>query len=47
MAFTTLYGLVQIGVDDKYIQQDAADQEHAFQLAFTLQLILSGAVHRR
>ena len=42
VAFTTLYGLVQIGVDDKYIQQDAGDQEHAFQLAFTLQLILSG-----
>jgi O-antigen/teichoic acid export membrane protein len=43
VAFTTLYGLVQIGVDDKYIQQDEDDQEHAFQLAFTLQLILSGA----
>jgi len=43
VAFTTLYGLVQIGVDDKYIQQDADDQEHAFQVAFTLQLILSGA----
>ncbi len=42
VAFTTLYGLVQIGVNDKYIQQDAPDQERAFQLAFTLQLILSG-----
>ncbi len=42
VVFTTLYGLVQIGVDDKYIQQDAGDQQHAFQLAFTLQLILSG-----
>ena len=42
VVFTTLYGLVQIGVDDKYIQQDAEDQEQAFQLAFTLQLILSG-----
>ena len=42
VAFTTLYGLVQIGVSDKYIQQDADDQERAFQQAFTLQLILSG-----
>lgn len=41
VVFTTLYGLVQIGVDDKYIQQDSRDQEEAFQLAFTLQLILS------
>lgn len=42
VSFVTLYGLVQIGVNDKYIQQDAADQEQAFQLAFTLQLMLSG-----
>ncbi len=41
VAFTSLYGLVQIGVNDKYIQQDAEDQEHAFQQAFTLQLALS------
>ena len=32
---------MQIGVNDKYIQQDAEDQEHAFQQAFTLQLALS------
>jgi O-antigen/teichoic acid export membrane protein len=43
ISFTTLYGLVQIGVDDKYIQQDAADQEQAFELAFTLQLVLTAA----
>lgn len=30
-------------MDDKYIQQDAEDQERAFQLAFTLQLVLSSA----
>ena len=42
VVFTTLYGLVQIGVNDKYIQQDSEDQEAAFQLAFTLQLMLSG-----
>ena len=41
VAFTSLYGLVQIGVNDKYIQQDSEDQEAAFQIAFTLQLALS------
>ncbi|HYI38554.1 MAG TPA: oligosaccharide flippase family protein [Thermoleophilaceae bacterium] len=43
VSFTTLYGLIQVGVNDKYIQQDHEDQESAFQLAFTLQLALSGA----
>ncbi len=43
VSFTTLYGLIQVGVNDKYIQQDHEDQEGAFQLAFTLQLMLSGA----
>ncbi len=43
VVFTTLYGLVQLGVDDKFIQQDGQDQREAFQLAFTLQLLLSGA----
>jgi O-antigen/teichoic acid export membrane protein len=38
----TLLWLVQIGIDDKYIQQDHPDQEKAFQLAFTLQCMLSG-----
>jgi O-antigen/teichoic acid export membrane protein len=34
----TLSWLKQIGVNDKYIQQDEADQESAFQKAFTLEL---------
>ena len=41
VAFMALYGIVQVGVNDKYIQQDHEDQEAAFQLAFTLQLALS------
>src|SRR3954454_14743751 len=40
VAFTTLFKLVQVGVDDKYIQQDDDDQEAAFQEAFTLQCLL-------
>jgi O-antigen/teichoic acid export membrane protein len=43
VGFTTLYGLAVIGVSDKYIQQDEEDQELAFQRAFTLQLMVSGA----
>jgi len=43
VTFTTLFRLVQVGVDDKYIQQDNPDQEAAFQEAFTLQCILCGA----
>jgi O-antigen/teichoic acid export membrane protein len=42
-SFAALFGLVQIGVNDKYIQQNAPDQQAAFQVAFTLQLILSCA----
>jgi O-antigen/teichoic acid export membrane protein len=38
----TLLWLVQVGIDDKYIQQDHPDQEAAFHLAFTLQCILAG-----
>jgi O-antigen/teichoic acid export membrane protein len=37
----TLLWLAQLGIDDKYIQQDHPDQEQAFQLAFTLQSILA------
>jgi O-antigen/teichoic acid export membrane protein len=37
----TLLWLAQIGIDDKYIQQDHQDQEKAFQLAFTLQSMLA------
>ena len=36
----TLLWLARIGLDDKYIQQEDADQEKAFQLAFTLQTML-------
>ena len=43
VGFTTLYGLAMIGVSDKYIQQDAENQEHEFHRAFTLQLMVSGA----
>jgi O-antigen/teichoic acid export membrane protein len=39
----TLLWLGQIGVDDKYIQQDQADQQAAFQVAFTIQAMLCGA----
>ncbi|MDX6650210.1 MAG: hypothetical protein QOI91_2931 [Solirubrobacteraceae bacterium] len=38
----TLAWLRQVGISDKYIQQDDADQERAFQKAFTLELIYSG-----
>lgn len=42
VSLSTLLFLVQVGVDDKYIQQDAPDQCRAFQLAFTLQVVLCG-----
>jgi O-antigen/teichoic acid export membrane protein len=38
----TLLWLAQIGVDDKYIQQDEEDQELAFHRAFTMQSLLCG-----
>ncbi len=37
----TLLWLTQVGFDDKYIQQDDPNQEHAFQVAFTLNCILA------
>lgn len=37
----TLSWLKQIGINDKYIQQSDADQELAFQRAFTLELLYS------
>src|SRR3954464_4163826 len=37
----TLIALKQLGVGDKYIQQNEPDQEAAFQKAFTLELALS------
>lgn len=39
----TLLWLKQVGVGDKYIQQDDADQELAFQKAFTLEAMFMGA----
>jgi polysaccharide transporter, PST family len=37
----TLSWLKQVGINDKYVQQDEGDQELAFQKAFTLELIYS------
>ncbi len=37
----TMLWLTQVGFDDKYIQQDHPNQEHAFQLAFTINCILA------
>src|SRR3954447_19483638 len=42
-AFTTLTMLGSVGIDDKYIQQDDPDQKRAFEIAFTLQMLV-GAV---
>jgi len=38
----TLLWLKQVGIGDKYIQQDDEDQELAFQKAFTLELLFTG-----
>jgi len=40
----TLLVLRQIGVSDRYVQQDDADQERAFQVAFTLECLFTGAM---
>jgi O-antigen/teichoic acid export membrane protein len=37
----TLVWLKQVGIFDKYVQQSEADQELAFQKAFTLELVMS------
>ena len=42
VSLATLFWLKQVGIDDKYIQQDEPDQEVAFQKAFTLELIFTG-----
>jgi O-antigen/teichoic acid export membrane protein len=39
----TLFSLKQVGVADKYIQQEGEDQELAFQHAFSVECILNGA----
>ena len=41
----TLLWLKQAGVGDKYVQQNDADQEAAFQRAFTLEAMFMGALH--
>jgi O-antigen/teichoic acid export membrane protein len=41
-AFMTLLMLGSVGIDDKYIQQDDPDQQRAFEIAFTLQMLLGG-----
>lgn len=43
-AFMTLLALGQVGVDDKYIQQSDPDQQRAFEIAFTLQWLVAGAL---
>jgi O-antigen/teichoic acid export membrane protein len=43
VALGTLLYLKQVGISDKYIQQDEDQQELAFQKAFTLELIFSAA----
>jgi PST family polysaccharide transporter len=44
VGYTTLGLIKQVGIVDKYIQQDDPDEEVAFQKAFTLEAILSGGL---
>jgi O-antigen/teichoic acid export membrane protein len=41
VSFGTLFALLAVGIDDKYIQQDHPDQQAAFEVAFTLQAMLA------
>jgi O-antigen/teichoic acid export membrane protein len=41
VSFGTLFALLAVGIDDKYINQDHPDQQAAFEIAFTLQAMLS------
>lgn len=41
VSFGTLFALLAVGIDDKYINQDHPDQQAAFEIAFTLQMMLS------
>jgi len=43
IGFGSVGALAQVGIDDKYIQQDEPDQRAAFELAFTLQCMLMAA----
>jgi len=40
----TLTWLKQVGISDKYIQQEDLDQEQAFHRAFTLELVVNGVL---
>jgi O-antigen/teichoic acid export membrane protein len=42
VSLSTLLWLKQVGIGDKFIQQDELDQELAFQKAFTLELAITG-----
>jgi O-antigen/teichoic acid export membrane protein len=44
ISYITLSWLKQVGVGDKFVQQDEPDQELAFQRAFTVELIFSGVL---
>ena len=44
IALGTLLWLKQVGIGDKYVQQDEADQERAFQKAFTFELLVAGVL---
>src|SRR3954453_12776945 len=43
IAFGTLSWLKQVGVSEKYVQQDEPDQELAFQRAFSIELLANAA----
>jgi O-antigen/teichoic acid export membrane protein len=43
IGYTALSRLKQVGIGDKYIQQDDPDEEVAFQKAFTLEAIITGS----
>ena len=43
-AFMTILALAAVGVDDKYVQQDDADQTRAFEIALTCQTLLGIAL---
>jgi O-antigen/teichoic acid export membrane protein len=44
ISYTALGRLKDVGIVDKYIQQDDPDEEAAFQKAFTLEAILTGSM---
>jgi O-antigen/teichoic acid export membrane protein len=44
VSFGTLFALLAVGIDDKYINQDHPDQQAAFEIAFTLQALLAALV---